>query len=307
MARRRKGNPIHGWLVLDKPTGVTSTRALAIAKRLFNAQKAGHAGTLDPLATGILPIAFGEATKTASYAVDGTKSYRFGVKWGTETNTDDCEGVVTETSDQRPEEHNIRALLPDFIGDLDQVPPAFSALKINGERAYNIARKGGEVALAPRTVTIGALALVEMVSPDVAVFEVTCGKGTYVRALARDIGRQLGCLGHVSELRRTEVGDFSETEAISLEALEALQQEGGIDAMCAQLKPVEAALSDFTEVRVDPRDAARLASGQPILIRGQHIFAPETPVYAISKGRIIALGEVAKGELRPLRVFNYAT
>ncbi len=217
MARRKKGQPINGWLILDKPLGLTSTQALARVKRLFDAQKAGHAGTLDPLATGVLPIAFGEATKTVSFAVDGEKSYAFAVRWGAETTTDDAEGEVTQRSDKRPGEGEILALLPQFTGEIMQVPPQFSAVKIDGDRAYDLARDGEQVVLHARPVQIAALRLIDMPNADTAVFEADCGKGTYVRAIARDMGRALGCYGHVIELRRTRVGPFEEGDAWSIE------------------------------------------------------------------------------------------
>ncbi len=306
MARRRKGNPVHGWLVLDKPTGVTSTRALAIVKRLLNAQKAGHAGTLDPLATGVLPIAFGEATKTTSYAVDGTKTYQFRVAWGVETDTDDSEGDEVDRSDQRPSQADVEAVLPSFTGVISQVPPAFSAIKINGQRAYDLAREGAPVELAARAITVDAIQLVEMDGSDSAVFEATCGKGTYVRALARDIGRKLGCLGHVTGLRRTRVGTFLEQDALSIDDLTAaVERDEGPDALISRLLPIEAALDTLVGLRVEPSDAAQLARGQAVLIRGRDVPDASRPVYAMSKGRVIALGEIDKGALKPTRVFNF--
>lgn len=304
MARRRKGNPVHGWLVLDKPTGMTSTRALAIAKRVFNAQKAGHAGTLDPLATGILPIAFGEATKTTSYAVDGTKTYRFRVAWGVERTTDDSEGDVVETSEQRPSGDEIDAALSTFSGAIEQVPPQFSAIKVQGERAYDVARDGRDVVLTPRSVHIDSFKRLDSPTADTAQFEVTCGKGTYVRALARDLGRALGCLGHVTALRRTRVGPFYEHDAVALDTLQSEVQSA--EALATLLRPIEAALGDLAELRVDPSEAAQLARGQSVLIRGQQAPDPTKPVYAVSKGRVIALGEIAQGALKPFRVFHYA-
>jgi len=308
MARRKKGNPVHGWLVLDKPTGLTSTRALSIVKRLFNAQKAGHAGTLDPLATGVLPIAFGEATKTCSYAVDGTKTYRFTVAWGVETDTDDSEGDAVAQAELRPSKTDIESLLPAFTGVIDQVPPAFSAIKIDGQRAYDLAREGAPVELAARQITVDSLQLVEMDNTDTAVFEATCGKGTYVRALARDIGRKLGCLGHVTQLRRTRVGAFLEQDAHSIEDLRTMAEgEQGQDALLSTLRPIEAALDGLVGLRVEPADAAQLARGQAVLIRGRDAPDATRPVYAMSKGRVIALGEIDKGALKPTRVFNFST
>ena len=217
MARTKKGNPVHGWVVLDKPAGMTSTQAVGAIKRLFEAQKAGHAGTLDPLATGILPIALGEATKTVPFAVDGEKAYRFTVRFGAETDTDDAEGEVVRTSDALPARPAIEALLPRFTGEIMQVPPQFSAIKVDGDRAYDLARDGEEVVLEPREVMIEDLYLIDMPDAATAVFEARCGKGTYVRALARDMGRALGCFGHVIELRRTRVGSFDEAASVTLE------------------------------------------------------------------------------------------
>ena len=203
MPRRKKGRPVHGWLIFDKPLNMTSTEAVGTIKRLFDAQKAGHAGTLDPLATGVLPLALGEATKTVSFAMDGEKSYQFTVRWGAQTSTDDSEGEVVETSEARPKVADIEAALENFRGPILQVPPRFSAIKIAGNRAYDLARDGEPVELEAREVTINTLELIDHVDPSTAVFEAECGKGTYVRAIARDLGRVLGCHGHVSALRRT--------------------------------------------------------------------------------------------------------
>jgi tRNA pseudouridine55 synthase len=304
MARRKKGLPINGWLILDKPLGLTSTHALARVKRLFDAQKAGHAGTLDPLATGILPIAFGEATKTVSFAVDGKKSYAFAVRWGAETTTDDKEGAVTATSEARPTEGEIRALLPRFIGEIMQTPPAFSAVKIDGERAYDLARDGEVVVLDPRPIQIDDLRLVEMPNADTAVFEADCGKGTYVRSIARDMGRSLGCYGHVIELRRTRVGPFEEGDAWGLEELEAEVEAGRLFDTDGPLLPVEMPLRGLPELMVTPSDASKLVRGMAVLIRGRDAPVLSGLMYATCQGRIVALGEVEKGALHPIRVFN---
>jgi tRNA pseudouridine55 synthase len=304
MARRKKGRSVHGWLVLDKHQNMTSTQAVGAVRRAFDAQKAGHSGTLDPLATGILPIALGEATKTVSFAVDGEKAYRFTVRWGGETDTDDTEGTVTSTSDKRPERCDIEALLPRFHGEIMQVPPAYSAIKVDGARAYDLARGGEIVMLEPRPVFIDSLALVEMVDASTSVFEARCGKGTYVRALARDMGRILGCYGHVIALRRTRVGPFDETQAVTMEALLAAASSEDPDRLSALLQPVEAALADLPELLVSLSDAASLARGQTVLIRGRDAPILTGPAYATSKGRLIALGELAKGALHPTRVFN---
>ena len=304
MSRRKKGNPVHGWVILDKPLNMTSTQAVGAIRRAFNAQKAGHAGTLDPLATGILPIALGEATKTVPYAVDGEKAYRFTVRWGAETTTDDTEGPVTNASETRPTRAAIEGLLPQFHGEVNQVPPAFSAIKIAGERAYDLARDGEEVILAARTVVIARLALVDQPDDATSVFEAECGKGTYVRALARDMGRLLGCFGHVIALRRTRVGPFEEANAVTLEAIQAAAQSDDPNATDKILEPVELALADLPELLVSQSDAASLARGQSVLIRGRDAPILEGPAFATSKGRLIALGELDKGALHPTRVFN---
>src|SRR3954467_13682029 len=220
--RRREKRDVHGWIILDKPVGMTSTHAVSVIKRLFQAKRCGPAGTLDPLASGCLPVALGEATKTVPFVMDGRKQYRFTVRWGEERDTDDADGRVVETSAARPEPAAIEALLPRFTGVIEQVPPRYSAVKIEGERAYDLARDGEVVELAPRPVDIHRLILVSVPDPDHALFEAECGKGTYVRSLARDMGRELACCGHVSALRRVSVGPFAEKLMISLEQLEAL-------------------------------------------------------------------------------------
>jgi tRNA pseudouridine55 synthase len=303
MTRRKKGRPVHGWLVLDKPAGMTSTQAVGAVRRAFCAQKAGHAGTLDPLATGILPIALGEATKTVPYAVDGQKEYRFTVRWGVETDTDDAEGRPAATSDARPERAAIEALLPRFTGEILQTPPAFSAVKIDGERAYDLARAGEAVELEARPVYIDSLALMECPDRDTAVFAAQCGKGTYVRALARDMGRALGCRGHVVALRRTRVGPFEEADAVAMDELGAAAEteEGALQTL---LRPVETALADLAVLRVSREETVRLLRGQPVLVRGQDLPAPG-PAFATCKGHLVALGVIEKGQLRPTRVFNF--
>jgi tRNA pseudouridine55 synthase len=303
MTRRKKGNPVHGWLVLDKPVGMTSTQAVGAVRRAFGAQKAGHAGTLDPLATGILPIALGEATKTVPYAVDGQKEYRFTVRWGIETDTDDAEGRSVATGGSRPDRAAIEAVLPRFIGEIMQTPPAFSAVKIAGERAYDLARAGEVVELEPRPIEIDALDLVECPDPDTAVFAAQCGRGTYVRALARDMGRALGCHGHVIALRRARVASFVEADAVTIDDLTAAA-EAGADALQPFLRPVELALADLAVLRVSREDTVRLLRGQSVLVRGQELPAPG-PAYATCKGHLVALGHIEKGQLRPTRVFNF--
>ena len=297
MARKKKFDDVNGWIVLDKPVGVTSTQAVSRLKRLFHANKCGHAGTLDPLASGMLPIAFGEATKTVSFVMDGTKVYRFTVRWGAQTSTDDTEGEVIAASDHRPSRAEIEAILPEFIGEILQVPPKFSAIKIGGERAYDLARDGEEVELEARPVEIDALTIV---SHDGATttFEAECGKGTYVRAIARDLGLALGCLGHVAHLRRTRVGPFAVADAATVEAL----RDG--DGAAEALLPVSAALTLIPEIVVHRDAALRLKRGQSVLLRGRDAPLEADAVYAVSGGVLIATGSIAQGEFVPHRVFN---
>jgi tRNA pseudouridine55 synthase len=303
MARRQKGNPVHGWLVLDKPQGLNSTKAVTRVKRLFDAAKAGHAGTLDPLATGVLPIALGEATKTVPFVFEGSKAYRFTIRFGIETDTDDAEGKIVATSDNRPTRAEIEGVLPRFTGEIEQVPPRFSALKVDGARAYDLARDEEDFALAPRAVTIDRLALVDHPDKDHCVLEAECGKGTYVRALARDLGRALGSLGHVHALRRTRVGPFGEDSAVPLAHLEALA-ESDAKLLTDHLKPVEAALGDIPSLALSAADAARLRQGQPVLLRGRDAPVFEGTAYVTSRGRLVGLCEMRAGELRPRRLFN---
>lgn len=303
MARRRKAT-VHGWVVLDKPVGLTSTQAVSRIKRLFDTGKAGHAGTLDPLASGCLPIALGEATKTVPFIVDSGKVYRFTVKWGAETDTDDADGTVTETSDTRPATAEIDALLPRFVGQVEQVPPRYSAIKVDGARAYDLAREGEAVALRSRVVEIDSL---ERVSDgaDETVFECACGKGTYVRAIARDLGRALGCLGHVTALRRLAVGPFGENDMISLEMLEDIgHKSGAAAAIATAVRPVETALDDIPALAINRSDAARLRNGQPVLMRGRDAPVLDGWAYAKFDDVLVALVEVNGAELTPRRVFN---
>lgn len=310
MARRKKGQPVHGWVVLDKPYGMTSTQAVSAVKRLFDAQKAGHAGTLDPLASGILPIALGEATKTVSFAVDGEKSYRFTVQWGSETTTDDSEGDVVVLSSTRPTPSQIEAVLSQFTGEILQVPPAFSAIKVAGSRAYDLARDGETVELAARPVFIDKLVLAGTDGSDTATFEACCGKGTYVRALARDMGRVLGCRGHVIALRRTQVGVFKEDDAVTLADIERATQAASefqrADMTVARpiLLPIVMALEDVYQVSVSQGDAARLRCGQPLLLRGRDAPIVAGTACALHRGSPVAVGEIVDGSLRPTRVFN---
>jgi len=306
--KKRDKRDVHGWVVLDKPVGMTSTHAVAVIRRLFSAKRAGHAGTLDPLASGCLPIALGEATKTVPFIMDSTKTYRFTAHWGEERDTDDTEGRVVETSDARPTVEEIEAILPQFRGVIQQVPPRFSAIKIAGERAYDLARDGEEVELQSREVRIDRLDLVDSPDADHAVFETDCGKGTYVRALARDFGRILGCRGHVSALRRTCVGPFGEPEMISLEDLTALcdRAAAGEASLADALWPVETALDDIPALAVNRSDAARLQRGQAVILRGRDAPILTGLVYVTVAGELIALAETGQGEIVPKRVFNLA-
>jgi tRNA pseudouridine55 synthase len=305
---KRDKHDVHGWVVLDKPIGMTSTHAVGVVKRLFTAKRAGHAGTLDPLASGCLPIALGEATKTVPFVMDGRKLYRFTVRWGEERDTDDAEGRVVAASDQRPIPEAVRALLPAYTGAIQQIPPKYSAIKIEGERAYDLARDGQTVELAARAVDIGRLALVEVPDADHAVFEAECGKGTYVRSLARDIGRAIGCFGHVSALRRAAVGSFTEETMISLEQLEALchRAASGEASLADALMPVETALDDIPALAVSRVDAARLTRGQAVLLRGRDAPNFRGTVYVTVSGQLLALAELDRGEIVPKRVFNLA-
>jgi tRNA pseudouridine55 synthase len=305
---RRDKRDVHGWLVLDKPVGMTSTHAVSIAKRLFSAKRAGHAGTLDPLASGCLPIALGEATKTVPFVMDGRKLYRFTVRWGEERDTDDAEGRVTEKCQGRPAAEDIRALLPSFTGTIQQIPPRYSAIKVAGERAYDLARDGETVALNARPVEIIRFVLIESPDPDHTVLEVECGKGTYVRSLARDIGRALGCFGHVSALRRVAVGPFGPQTMIPLEQLEAMchRAAAGEASLADALLPIETALDDIPALAVSRADAARLNRGQAVLLRGRDAPNFSGPVYVTAASQLVALAELDHGEIVPKRVFNLA-
>ncbi len=304
-SRKRKGLDINGWLVLDKPAGLTSNQALGRVKWLFKPKKAGHAGTLDPLATGVLPIALGEATKTVSYPLNGRKAYRFTAQWGHETNTDDLDGEITARGTGKlPSAQDLSVICDAFQGRIWQVPPAFSAIKIDGKRAYKRAREGESVVLPERQVMIHELRYIDSPARDRSRFEVTCGKGTYVRALVRDMGRELGCLGHLQALRRTQVGPFHERDTISLDKLEQLRHSADPRALLSVLRPVESVLDDIPAFEVTQADARRLKRGQSVLIRGPAVLQTKGQVYATSQGRLIALGEIRKGALYPSRVFH---
>ncbi len=304
--KKIKKRDVHGWVVLDKPVGMTSTHAVAVIKRLFAAKRAGHAGTLDPLASGSLPIALGEATKTVPFVVDSRKAYQFTVRWGEERDTDDAEGRVVNTGDKRPDAEAIRLALPQFTGTIAQVPPRYSAIKIGGERAYDLARDGEQVELAARNVDIHRLELVGMPDPDHAIFLAECGKGTYVRAVARDLGRLLGVFGHVSALRRNRVGPFGEADMIPLEPLESLchRAAAGEGHLADALLPIETALDDIPALAVSPADAARLARGQAALLRGRDATIFRGMVQVACGGQLVAIAEVERGEILPKRVFN---
>ncbi|ESY77528.1 tRNA pseudouridine synthase B [Mesorhizobium sp. LNHC221B00] len=328
MARRgkKKGRPVSGWVVLDKPVGMGSTEAVSKIKWLFQAEKAGHAGTLDPLASGMLPIALGEATKTVPYVQDGAKVYRFTVAWGQERSTDDLEGPVTKEADQRPSEAEVRALLPKYTGVIMQTPPQFSAIKIAGERAYDLAREGETVDIPAREIEIGRLDIVEH-GADQTVFEVECGKGTYVRSLARDMGRDLGCFGHISELRRVEVEPFTPEDFVTVAELEAArfgapgEDLGGQDksetadavdvveapidfgAIDALLVDTSAALDCLPQIALSDDAATKIRLGNPVIIRGRDAPVEAEEACATARGKLVAIGAIEQGMFKPKRVF----
>jgi tRNA pseudouridine55 synthase len=303
VSRVRKGRPISGWIILDKPLGMTSTQAVAAVRRLTQAAKAGHGGTLDPLASGVLPIALGEATKTVAYAMGAAKVYRFIVQWGSATSTDDKEGEIVATSDTRPTEAAIRALLPGFTGEIMQRPPAYSALKIDGRRAYDLARKGEDVVLEPRPIRIDRLELVEIIDENQALFEVACGKGAYIRSLARDFGERLGCHGHVAMLRREQVGKFRAERAFSLDSLSDLCQKG---AASEYLLPIETALDDIPALVVTGPQAERLRHGQSIRVICTGLpLPPEGELLVKADGKPVGIGQRIADEVRPVRLFNH--
>jgi tRNA pseudouridine55 synthase len=314
MSRRKKGSPVHGWVVIDKPAGITSTQVVSIVRRVFDAQKAGHAGTLDPLATGVLAVALGEATKTVPFAMDSEKSYRFTARWGEARDSDDAEGGVTTTSDHRPTRAEIEVALPRLVGAILQVPPAYSAVRVSGERAYDLAREGEAVELAPRPVEIYSARLLEAPDRDHAVFEMSCGKGAYVRSWVRDLARLLGTEGHVAQLRRTAVGPFTEAEAIELEKLKAFMH---IPAAFEHLRPISTALDGIPALAVTGPDAVRLRSGNPIIVRAAQFarlteeadpsdgLQGLTVFLSTPEGEPVALAALEAGELRPFRVFNF--
>jgi tRNA pseudouridine55 synthase len=318
MPRKRKGSPVYGWVVLDKPAGVTSTQAVTRVRRLFDAAKAGHAGTLDPLATGVLAVALGEATKTVPYVMEGEKLYRFTARWGEARDTDDSEGAVVATSSKRPSRAEILGQLPNFIGEILQVPPAYSAIKVEGARAYDLARDGEAVTLEARPILIYEAQLIDTPDEDHAIFEVECGKGSYVRAWVRDLAVGLGTVGHVTQLRRLKCGPFSIESAISLETLEGF---GHSPAALEHLRPIATALDGIPALAVTDPDSVRLRSGNPILIRAPQFarlmeqqdrgdatdtdFQGQTVFLSTARGEPVALAQVAQGEFRPFRVFTF--
>jgi tRNA pseudouridine55 synthase len=306
MARKQKGQIVNGWVVVDKPLGLTSTQVIGRLRRVFDPRKIGHGGTLDPLATGLLPIAMGEATKTVSYIMDGRKRYTFTVRWGEATATDDAEGPVVEWSDRRPTAAEITAVLPAFVGLIDQVPPQFSAIKVAGQRAYDKARASEVFTLESRPVRIFALSLTEA-GAETASFQVDCGKGAYMRSLARDLGRALGTCAHIVALRRTAVGPFTEDHAISLESLEAL---GHSAAASGPLLPLETALDDIPALALTEAEANCLRRGQAVSMMARinrariEAFDNGSIVYATHGGKPVALARYDAGDIRPVRVLN---
>ncbi len=313
--KRKKGLPVNGWLILDKPEEITSTQAVGKCRWLLNAQKAGHGGTLDPLANGILPLAFGEATKTVPFVMEADKDYRFTIRWGASTTTQDREGEVTATSDVRPTQAQIEEVLKTFVGEIDQVPPQFSAIKVDGERAYDLAREGETVELKSRKVMLHAIKLESTPSEDLAVISVTCGKGFYIRALVRDIAAALGAEGHVAALRRTRVGAFAEEDSIGLDKLVEI---GDRDALEAKLVPIETALDDIPALAINGDEASRLRQGREIVLLPHQIEAfremrrpreingedMSRICLALEGETAVALGEVRAGRFQPVRVFN---
>lgn len=300
MARRKKGRPLNGWLVVDKPVGVTSAQVVAKARWATQARKAGHAGTLDPLATGVVAVAFGEATKTVPYVTEALKAYRFAIRWGVETTTDDAEGEAVATSEARPTDAEIERALPAFRGEIMQVPPQFSAVKIEGERAYDIARGGETMELAARPLWVESLDLLGRPDADHAEFEMVCGKGGYVRSIARDLGRALGCGGHVSALRRIWSGPFDLEDALPFAKLDEMRDSAAIDA---HLLPVATGLDDIPALAVTEEAAAMLRQGRPAPgLGGDLSYGDEA--WAALDGRPVAIGQWLGGMLHPRRVLN---
>lgn len=298
MGRKKKGIPIHGWLIIDKPLEISSNNVVGKARWLTKAQKVGHGGTLDPLASGVLPLAFGEATKTVSFVMDGTKTYRFEVTWGETRTTDDAEGEISATCEKRPSKAEIEAILPTFLGAIEQIPPKFSAIKINGQRAYKLARADEDIEMTARTVQIDRLELIDMPDANRAVFEVDCGKGTYVRSLGRDIAAKLDTLGYISVLRRTKVGPFDEKSAISLDFLEEIVHS---DALSESLLAIETVLDDISALALSEEEARKIRQGMPL-----HRDLDNTAILRLMyEDKLLALAKIEDGFVRPFRVFNY--
>jgi tRNA pseudouridine55 synthase len=317
MGRRKKGDDVSGWVVLDKPDDMTSTHAVSAVRRVFNAQKAGHSGTLDPLASGILPIALGEATKTVPYLMEAEKEYVFTIRWGVSTDTQDREGKATGESDVRPSLEAVAEALKGFLGEIEQLPPQYSAVKVEGERAYDLARAGETVELEPRTVVLHEAEIASHEGTDLVSIRVRCGKGFYIRALVRDLAAKLGAEGHVWRLRRTAVGSFRESESVTLDELQLLGQKG---AASERLKPVETALDDIPALAINGEDAFKLRQGRPIVLL-PHVMESLKPKFrdrtiagqdasraalALFQGKAVALGDVRAGQFKPTRVFHLA-
>ena len=307
MGRKHRGKAIHGWIIIDKPGGLSSNAVVGRVRRLTGAAKVGHAGTLDPMATGVLPMALGEATKIVSYLMDGAKAYRFTVRWGEQRDTDDAEGEVVATSDARPAKEQILAVLGNFIGDIEQVPPVFSAIKIEGKRAYALARVDQAPEMKPRTIHIEDLKLLSVVDADHAEFEAVSGKGAYMRSLARDLGTALGTVGHIVQLRRIAVGPFDEKQAISLDKLESLRHSAPLSE---HLLPVETVLDDIPALALTETEARKLNQGQAIPVLPVASRSPlknigqGDVVRVMAEGRLVALAKINGGEIRPFRVMN---
>jgi len=307
MGRKHRGKAIHGWIIIDKPGGLSSNAVVGRVRRLTGAAKVGHAGTLDPMATGVLPMALGEATKIVSYLMDGAKAYRFTVRWGEQRNTDDAEGEVVATSDARPAKEQILVVLGNFIGDIEQVPPVFSAIKIEGKRAYALARANQAPEMKPRTIHIEDLKLLSVVDADHAEFEAVSGKGAYMRSLARDLGTALGTVGHIVQLRRIAVGPFDEKQAISLDKLESLRHSAPLSE---HLLPVETVLDDIPALALTETEARKLNQGQAIPVLPVASRSPlknigqGDVVRVMAEGRLVALAKINGGEIRPFRVMN---
>jgi len=301
--RRKKGRPISGWIALDKPFGMGSTQCVSKMKWLYKAAKCGHAGTLDPLASGMLPIALGEATRTVPYVMDGEKQYRFEVSWGMETNTDDLEGEAVQTSLERPAKEAITAILERFTGEIEQVPPAFSAVRINGERAYKRARDGENVDIPARRVWVENLRL-EEANEESAVFVVDCGKGTYVRSIARDMGRMLGCFAHVSALRRTRVGPFHSEDMVTMDQL--VEYEDDLERLDGELFTTATALEDMLEVSIGREQVSKLRLGNAVVLRGRDSVANADEAFASFGNELVAIGKVGQGQFKPSRVFSHS-